>query len=106
MGLAEQKTFRGLAIPGAYAVIREIQIDYRSKTAGIAVSVYASKNAKQAGEDPLFRRRLTFQAQDVPQIVAKATALRTALYAAIKAQLALDDGPAWDWTNATDEGGA
>lgn len=106
MALKQQKPFRGLTIPGAYAVIREIQIDYRSQTAGVAVSVYASKAAKDAGETPLFRRRLTFKAQDVPQIVSKATALRTSFYQAIAAQLDLDDGPAWDWSGATDEGGA
>lgn len=100
MALQKQLAFRGLPPSSAYAVILNVNTDFEAKTAAVSVGVYADKAAYDAGEQPLFRANFSFAAADVPVVVGKAVALRTALYPEIKANL-LD----WMWADSSDVGG-
>ncbi len=100
MALQKQLAFRGLNIGSAYAVILNVNTDFEAKRAAVSVGVYANKAAYDAGEKSLFRAAFGFAAMDVPAVIGKAVALRTALYAEIKADL-----NGWPWANSTDKGG-
>jgi hypothetical protein len=102
MALQSDQDWRGLDVPNAYAVIRDIQIDYISLTAGVQVSVWADQGARDSGEDPLKSLRITFDAADVPDAVAAAATLRTEMYDALTGEaITFDSGATWDWTDST-----